>query len=90
MLEKDAELKINQESAYQQLIDERRQLLTRYKSSPLDIDASAPTPSPTVDDLHTHPHLISNITYFRQVFYALLLFYLHLYTKHNCTKIVLL
>jgi len=29
LLEKDTELKINQESAYQQLIDERRQLLTR-------------------------------------------------------------
>ncbi|CAF3649586.1 unnamed protein product [Rotaria sp. Silwood1] len=28
LLEKDAELKLNQESAYQQLIDERRQLLT--------------------------------------------------------------
>ena len=29
LLEKDADLKISQESAYQQLIDERRQLLTR-------------------------------------------------------------
>lgn len=29
LLEKDAELKINQETAYQQLVDERRQLLTR-------------------------------------------------------------
>ena len=29
LLEKDAELKITQESAYQQLVDERRQLLTR-------------------------------------------------------------
>jgi len=29
LLEKDAELKLNQEAAYQQLIDERRQLLTR-------------------------------------------------------------
>lgn len=29
LLEKDAELKMNQETAYQQLIDERRQLLTR-------------------------------------------------------------
>ena len=30
LLEKDAELKLSQETAYQQLIDERRQLLTRY------------------------------------------------------------
>jgi len=29
LLEKDTELKSNQESAYQQLVDERRQLLTR-------------------------------------------------------------
>lgn len=29
LLERDAELKINQETAYQQLIDERRNLLTR-------------------------------------------------------------
>ncbi|CAF3344287.1 unnamed protein product [Rotaria sp. Silwood1] len=35
LLEKDAELKMNQESAYQELIDERRQLLT----SMLDKDA---------------------------------------------------
>lgn len=28
LLEKDAEVKVNQEVAYQQLIDERRQLLT--------------------------------------------------------------
>lgn len=28
LLEKDAELKISQESAYQQLVEERRQLLT--------------------------------------------------------------
>ncbi len=29
LLEKDAEIKMNQELAYQQLIDERRQLLTK-------------------------------------------------------------
>ena len=29
LLEKDAELKLTQETAYQQLVDERRQLLTR-------------------------------------------------------------
>lgn len=29
ILEKDAEVKLHQETAYQQLIDERRQLLTR-------------------------------------------------------------
>lgn len=29
LLEKDSELKMSQETAYQQLIDERRQLLTR-------------------------------------------------------------
>jgi hypothetical protein len=74
LLEKDAELKINQETAYQQLIDERRQLLTRYKRSPVVINASAHTPSPISDDLHEHPHLISNITFYRQVFYALLFF----------------
>ena len=33
LLEKDSELKVNQDTAYQQLIDERRQLLTRYSSS---------------------------------------------------------
>lgn len=69
LLEKDAELKLNQESAYQQLIDERRQLLTRYKSSTVDIDVSAHPSSPiVVDDVHTHPQLISNITFYRQVF----------------------
>lgn len=82
LLEKDTELKLNQESAYQQLIDERRQLLTRYKPLPLDIDISAHTSSPTVDDLHTHPHLISNITFYRQVFFALYGFHAHLVTKH--------
>ena len=30
LLEKDSELKLSQETAYQQLIDERRQLLTKY------------------------------------------------------------
>ncbi|CAF4196048.1 unnamed protein product [Rotaria sp. Silwood2] len=74
LLEKDTELKLNQESAYQQLIDERRQLLTRYNPPKLDIEVSAHTPFSTVatvDELHTHPHLISNITFYRQVFYAL-------------------
>ncbi|CAF3948788.1 unnamed protein product [Rotaria magnacalcarata] len=74
LLEKDTELKLNQESAYQQLIDERRQLLTRYKPTKFGVDVSAHTPFPTVatvDELHTHPHLISNITFYRQVFYAL-------------------
>jgi len=90
LLDKDAELKINQESAYQQLIDERRQLLTRYKPSPSDIEVSTHNPSPTVDDLHMHPHLISNITFYRQVFYALLfcIFYLHLYTQHLYSNII--
>jgi hypothetical protein len=96
LLEKDTELKLNQESAYQQLIDERRQLLTRYNSSTFNIAVSAPTPSSTVatvDDLETHPHLISNITFYRQVFYALLLctlnmYYSHIYAKHSYLYIV--
>jgi Glu-tRNA(Gln) amidotransferase subunit E-like FAD-binding protein len=68
LLEKDTELKLNQESAYQQLIDERRQLLTRYHTSTVDRNVSAHTPSSIVDDVRTHPHLISNITFHRQVF----------------------
>ena len=72
LLEKDAELKVNQESAYQQLIDERRQLLTRYHVASSDVEISAQTSSPIVDELHTHPQLISNITFYRQVFFSLL------------------
>ena len=71
LIERDAELKMTQDSAYQQLVDERRQLLTRYKSAIADVKQSALIPSSTlatVDDLHTHPHLISNITFYRQVF----------------------
>lgn len=71
LLDKDAELKVNQDSAYQSLIDERRQLLTRYKALPLDIQISAQSSSPTVDELHMPPHLISNITFYRQVFFSL-------------------
>ena len=68
LLEKDAELKVNQESAYQQLIDERRQLLTRYKPSSLTTHTSSSSAIATVDDVRTQPHLISNITFHRQVF----------------------
>lgn len=70
LLEKDADLKLNQETAYQQLIDERRQLLTRYNSSKMDVEVSPHAPFSTVatiDELHTHPRLISNITFYRQV-----------------------
>jgi len=67
LLEKDSELKVNQESAYQQLIDERRQLLTRYKSLSANSDISAQTSSPTCSTFE-QPHLISNITFYRQVY----------------------
>lgn len=72
LIEKDAEIKSNQESAYQQLIEERRQLLTRYKLAMTNVNDFSFIPSSTVstvDDLRTPTHLISNVTFHRQVFH---------------------
>ena len=71
LIEKEAEFKSHQESAYQQLIDERRHLLTRYKTAISDTNKTALISSSTVatvDHPPTHPHQISNITLYRQVF----------------------
>ena len=82
LIERDADLKMNQESAYQQLIDERRQLLTRYNPSRSDTDTSAYTPSSTIDDTRTHPRLNNNVAFYRQVLCALLICIFVRYDSH--------
>lgn len=68
LLEKDAAMKSNQDSAYQQLIDERRQLLTRYTAARSVTDASTCTASAPTD--HASPQLSAKAAFYRQVFLA--------------------
>jgi hypothetical protein len=70
LIERDAEFKANQECAHQKLIDERLELLTRYKSNVSNVNTCSRVHCSTVaTDAARHPPacLISHVTVHRQV-----------------------